>query len=559
MTAERTGLLKKALILSVFSVVFITLSTSIALKKSNTWDESAHILAGYAYLTEGMDYLSPLNHPVTGRAVTALIPALALGLEFNTAVRPEEAVDSDFFPYSLKFLFENTAPGNTVLFLARLSNILLGALLGIYVFLWGEDLWGTRGGYISLFFYLLSPNILAHSSLATTDIPVTAFFFISSYYLYRASSDRAAYGRVLLAALFAALALTSKHTALLLFPIALLSFSMVSRREGWKKASVAALIFFVTVYIVIWALYGFRFQSPSPLYAHLRWERFSSFALDPVFSLLRAVKVLPEAYLYSLEGTIAGSQSGRSAFLIGEYSTTGWWHYFIVAFLIKTPIPALILLIASVLHLAMDRDSALTALKYAIFPAVLVFTAVSMQRVNIGLRHALPAFPFVFLVIGYAARMKAASSRAARAVIAISVIWQIVSAVKIHPHELAYFNEFAGGPRNGYRYLVDSNLDWGQELVGLKEYMERNGIKRIKLSYFGFSDPKYYGIDYEYLPSYIMPAPAGTQEYVKLEGWFAISATMLQGVYLGDRNFYKLFRELEPIDTIGYSIFIYKL
>lgn len=550
--------MKKILLLSAFTLIFTSLASSIALRKSNTWDEPAHILAGYSYLKEGMDYLSPLNHPVTGRALTALLPAVFLDLKLNTAVRPEEAPGSDFFPYSLKFLFENTAPGTRVLFLSRLSNILAGALLGIYLFLWAEGLWGAKGGLLSLFFYLLSPDILAHSSLATTDIPVTAFFFISSYYLYRNSSDRVSYPRVALSALFAALALTSKHSALLLAPVAAVSFSIVLKREGWKRALPSLILFLFSVYAVIWALYGFRYHSASPDYSPLHWERFSSYGLDPIFSSLRGVKALPEAYLYSLEGTLAGAASGRAAFLMGEYSSKGWWYYFIAAFLIKTPVPAILLLAASLIYIVKEREAAVKALLYAVFPAALVFTAVSLQKVNIGLRHALPAYPFIFLLIGYLANIKTESSRAARAVLAASVLWYLVSAARIHPHELAYFNEFIGGPQNGYKYLVDSNLDWGQDLKGLKEYMARNGIERIKLAYFGFSDPAYYGIDYEYLPSYLIPEPKGALEYVRLEGWFAVSATMLQGVYLNDRDFYRVFREVKPVDTVGYSIFIYR-
>ena len=208
--------------------------------------------------------------------------------------------------------------------------------------------------------------------------------------------------------------------------------------------------------------------------------------------------------------------------------------YFITGFLIKTPIPTIILLAASI-HLWKDRAGRSGAL-YLIVPAVLIFTAMSLQKVNIGLRHVLPAYPFIFVLIGYAPSIKTLSARAARYVFYACIAWYVYANAGIFPHYLAYFNEFTGGPANGYKYLVDSNLDWGQDLKGLKRYMDEKKIDRINLAYFGMSDPKYFGIKYDYLPSVAILNPENVRAEVPLKGWFAISATMLQGVYLQDRD-----------------------
>ncbi|MCR4288284.1 MAG: glycosyltransferase family 39 protein, partial [Deltaproteobacteria bacterium] len=192
---------KKTAIASAFLLIFIVVSASIATKKNNTWDEPAHILAGYAYLKHGSDFLSPRNHPVAGRGILSF-PLLFLDLDFDRTVSPEDVTGSDFHPYAVRFLYENKASADTILFLARLMNILLGALLGAYVFVWARELWGDWGAYLSLFLFVLSPDVLAHSSLATTDMPVTAFFFIASYYLYRMAAVGPDWKRTLLAALF---------------------------------------------------------------------------------------------------------------------------------------------------------------------------------------------------------------------------------------------------------------------------------------------------------------------------------------------------------------------
>jgi hypothetical protein len=243
---------------------------------------------------------------------------------------------------------------------------------------------------------------------------------------------------------------------------------------------------------------------------------------------------------------------------MGEFSTTGWWYYFSIAFLIKTPVAAILLLIASVLYLFVaDKEDSGKAM-YMILPALLVFIAVSLQKVNIGLRHVLPVYPFIFTLIGFVPNIRTRSLKAAKAVFYAACLWYLYAAISIYPHQLAYFNEFIGGPANGYKYLVDSNLDWGQDLPGLKKYMDEKGIERIKLAYFGFSDPGYYGIEYEYLPSYQILEPQNVKEAVPVEGWLAISATMLQGLYLPDPGTYASLREARPVDTIGHSIFIYR-
>jgi hypothetical protein len=148
--------------------------------------------------------------------------------------------------------------------------------------------------------------------------------------------------------------------------------------------------------------------------------------------------------------------------------------------------------------------------------------------------------------------------KSAKAVFYAACLWYLYAGLSIYPHQLAYFNEFVGGPANGYKYLVDSNLDWGQDLAGLKDYMDEKGVERIKLAYFGFSDPGYYGIEYEYLPSYLILEPQNVKGAVPVEGWFAISATLLQGLYLPDPETYRFLREVRPVDTIGHSIFIYR-
>jgi hypothetical protein len=193
---------------------------------------------------------------------------------------------------------------------------------------------------------------------------------------------------------------------------------------------------------------------------------------------------------------------------------------------------------------------------FIVLPPLLLLTAISAGSVKIGLRHVLPIFPFIFVFIGRLLEPRQKGRLFSLAAFCLTA-WYLLSSVSIYPHYLAYFNEYVGGPANGYKYLVDSNLDWGQDLKGLKRYMESRNIGKVKLAYFGIADPQYCGISYE---------PISDQDLLDLEegqltrGVFAISATFLQGLYLPhERDRYQWFRNRPPTAQIGYSIFVYEV
>jgi hypothetical protein len=143
--------------------------------------------------------------------------------------------------------------------------------------------------------------------------------------------------------------------------------------------------------------------------------------------------------------------------------------------------------------------------------------------------------------------------------VGLLVVWYMGASLSIHPHYLAYFNEFAGGPSNGYKFLVDSNLDWGQDLKGLGRYMKEHRIPQISLSYFGTDTPKRYGIDYSWLPSVELENPTPGRFERAPGGWVAISATNLQGVYFLNKRLFASLKNRTPEAVIGYSIFVYYL
>ena len=562
------------LLVALFLTIFAVQAFTSALQKSNTLDESGHLLSGYAYLKKGMDWLEP-SHPPFGR-VLAAVPLLFLPLNDQLGgVRSQEDGNSNFYPASLVFLFDNQISGEQLLALSRMMVILLGVILGLYVYRWALLLYGVRGGVLALFVYSVSPNLLAHARLVTTDFPATALAFIGLYYFW-SFTRQPGLTRAIIAGLTMGLAFATKYNTLfVLFPMttwALWALVSTIRKKPvagpGRRIVVGLLAMGVVAYITIWGVYGFRFRSP--LYqeqltqgAIYSWEnnRPSIPLLASAMDGCRQARILPESYLYGLCRLLARGQQGHLAYLMGRDSTTGWWYYFILAFLFKTPVSTLLLLFATLLFFPKIRDATWTSLNFLLLPAVVVFFFTSRQNINIGLRHVLPAYPFLLVLIARVVRYESKHQKLTRWILGLLCIWAVWEAALIYPHYLAYFNGLVGGPSGGRYMLVDSNLDWGQDLKGLKGYMERNGIRKVKLAYFGLGDPAYYGIDYDLLPSYAIrgqPICQGeSQEVLELRGTMAVSATLLQGLYC-TADYYRILRGMEPVADIGYSIYIFQ-
>ena len=562
------------LLVASFLIIFAVQAFTSALQKSNIWDESGHLLSGYFYLKKSMDWLEP-SHPPFGR-VLATVPLLFLPLDHQLkGVLPQEADNSNFYPASLVFLFENRISGERLLALSRLMVILLGVILGWYVYRWALLLYGPKGGLLALFLYSFSPNILAHARLVTTDFPATALAFIAMYHFWY-FTRQPQLTRAIAAGIFLGLAFATKYNTLfVLFPMATWAlWALVStlRKEQVagppRRLVVGLLAMGVIAYITIWGVYGFHFRSPlyqkqkTPGAVYL-WEenRPSSPLIASVMDVSLKARILPESYLYGLCRLLARSKEGHSAYLIGRISPTGWWYYYILAFLFKTPVSTLLLLFATLLFFPKIRDATWTSLNFLLLPAIAVFLFTSRQDVNIGLRYVLPTYPFLLVLIARVVGYKSQHKKLARWILGLLCIWAVWEAALIYPHYLAYFNGLVGGPSGGRYMLVDSNLDWGQDLKGLKGYMERHGIRKVKLAYFGLSNPAYYGIDYDLLPSYaVMGQPVCTEEsptVLELKGTMAVSATLLQGLYCKADPYWML-RGMEPTANIGYSIYIFQ-
>jgi hypothetical protein len=573
---------------------YFFLATSAAATKSNTFDEIAHVTAGYAYWTLDDYRLQPENGNLPQRL--SALPAVLTGATFPSLDDPDWR-RSDVYAFGREFFFESGNDIDRILAQGRAVIALLGVLLGALVFTWSWRTHGIEGGLISLALFAFCPTMLAHGALATSDMAAALAFTASTgllWILFRRVTPL-----TLLASCLAAAALfLSKFSAPVLVVIAvvlafihLLSGGAMALRlwsRAWTVTSRArqiaimaalAILHAVVIWVAIWASYGFRYEAFAPpaqpgeqllvdwtLVLSERGGTTRS-AIGRAIDVARDHRLLPESYLYGFAHTVKFAQS-RRAFMDGEHSLEGWASYFPYAFRIKTPIPLLLMVALGLLALFTDRERLRTSAPWLVLLGVYWIFAIS-TNLNIGHRHLLPIYPALFILAGgtgawvrralaqrlppvetrtETARGKRKGSlrrpapspnyswvRAGAIATGVLVLWQGVESLRLRPHYLAYFNQIAGGPEQGYKRLVDSSLDWGQDLPALKAWLDEHapvGPSRppVYLSYFGTSSPAHYGIDARLLETYL-PIPSERPLDLK-PGYYCVSATMLQGVYL---------------------------
>jgi hypothetical protein len=283
------------------------------------------------------------------------------------------------------------------------------------------------------------------------------------------------------------------------------------------------------------------------------------------------------AYVVGLQRGLYHSGTGHMAYLNGAYSEDGWWYYFLYAYLVKTPIGTLLLVAWTLAALLRGRRLRMKEEMFLWIPIAGVVAITSLWKVNIGLRHILPIYPFLYVAAGriLMPRAEADPGRAGRpaaVLTAACLAWNVVAAAGIAPHHLAYFNEIVGGPRNGHLHLLDSNLDWGQSAKALRRYAEQENLPVIYCAFSGNSDPWYYGLRYQYTPgsgnldnakTRPVRVPADAPREV-----VAISAMVLHSVHFLDEtdkgsvashDLYEPFRSQTPVATPGYSFLVYDI
>jgi hypothetical protein len=557
----------------LLTVLFFQLALSVR-QESQTWDEGDHIFAGYRSWTNADFGLNPEHPPLV--KLVATVPLL--GLSLQTPKLQNREFKTEAFVDGRDFLYQNDA--DMILFRTRMAAAVFTLLLALLVFLATKEMFGTGAAFIALTLLVFEPNVLAHGAVVTTDVGLSCFMFATVYAFYRYVKAPSV-ARLIIIGVVAGLALAAKHTGLLVFPmLMLLALCEVVRNgkgKGWSKGAIAktarpagrlAVALIITgliAVLVLWAFYGFRYGArPAGLQMNPSLADYTQ-QLKPreakaVLTLARW-HLLPESYLYGLTD-VRWVADSMQTYILGKVYPHGVWFYFPVAFAIKSTLAFLILLLLAIGAMATRKLNQWREILFLTIPPAL-FLAVSMSSgLNIGVRHILPLYVFLSVLIGGAAIALVRSNRRWTYAIALLLLFHAVSSLRVFPSYLAYANELWGGPANTYKYLSDSNTDWAQQLKATKQYLDKRGVKDCWIAYFaqGLVDPAYYGIPCKPLRTVLTPwLQTPLEAPATIDGPVLISAGTLSGFEIGPGplNPYDQFQKLQPTAVIEYGIFVF--
>lgn len=521
------------------------LAVGSALNKSPVVGEGEHIARGWAALRVGR--LLPADHPPLADLLAGAGALLEPGMPHPVSL-PGWA-EGDATQLGKGLLWQSGQDASRVVFLARLPGIWVALLLGAITWRWGRATYGRWGALIALAALAFAPGVLAHAALATPDL-VAAALYVATLYAWTRFLRRPAPVRLLVSGLALGMALSASFTALPLIPTLALMALWASWRRGLLRL-------------------GKPFDGLNRWPLGWLWRALAALLAAGVVGaagmalvyLIAGRQWFAPVYGAELTGWLAGLARAETPYLLERFSAQGWWYQWVVVLGTKLPLPMLLLIgLAAVLVLA-QRPSAHDG--EIVLPGVVYLAAVSAIPLAPELRTLLPLLALLCLFVGSLGRgpLELGWLRPALAGTLIAALF--AQSLLIYPNYLAFFNLIAGGPDNASRVLSGSNLDRGQDLPGLAAYLEQRNAGPIYLSYFGEADPAYYGINYLALPS-PSPLPPGTPvaEFYPLNpapGLYAISATNLVGASPGLGDTFSYFRNHEPVERVGNSIYIYQV
>jgi 4-amino-4-deoxy-L-arabinose transferase-like glycosyltransferase len=521
-------------------------------QKSAAFDEQYHLTRGYAYLRTGDFRMSQFHPPLIN-----LLSAVPL-LWRDDVVLPTDHPsweNSDPFIFARIFAWEANQNTHDLLVWARWPIIGLALVLLLILFVWARQMAGRWSSWLVLALAVVDPNLLANARLVTTDLGLTVMLTLAMWrawcYLQRPSTLN-----LILLGIAAGLTMAAKFTGLMVWPMLFLilllsaerclpSLAGRSRLLAWGLTLAAVVLL---AYLTVWAIFRFDVGRipipalawlppiPAPYYAYSVWDTFMAIEAQP-----------------------------KTSFLLGQISPRGWWYYFPVALLVKTPLP--LLLLALVGGWSAIRRSGWRSTAVLWLPPLLFMALAMTGRIAIGYRHILPVVPFLLMLAAYGLKPVSGSlvwltHNRWRAAVVLLLLGQVMMVTRIYPHYESFFNLLAGGPSGGDRILVDANIDWGQDLITLRHLMDEMALEYVYLSYFGTAPPEHYDLRYYPIPGFLRfvtgPEVNGYNPYSPPPGWYAISVTSLRlGLLERNVDLYAYFQDKEPVARAGYSINLY--
>ncbi len=548
-----------------------------ATRTSATIDEPFHILAGYRYWQCGDYGINPEHPPLLKLLAASTISSQNLVEPVSVC---GSKITDKFTGFLTGFQFLSRNGVDQILVPARLAASLMSILLAVLVFLAAWKMFGKPEAFLALTLLVFEPNLIAHGSLVTTDMAITAMMFAAVYALYR-YRQRPTVPRLLLTGLAVGLMLASKHSGIMVLPI-LFVLLMVDVLITWKRNksdadsrlrlgllnNAAAFVGICLIGLtILWATYGFRYYAlPDATTDTVSLVDFFKESSDPeaagrfsgkIVELMGRTHIFPESYVYGLADIVAFGV--RPVYLLGTLYPRQQWFYFPVIFPIKTSTALLLLLPLALLSGKLYRKHPREML-FLLLPALAYFAISLTSGLNMGIRHILPIYPFFIIVAAAGACALARRYRTFFYALIVLFLFHAFTAVRTAPNYIAFSNDFWGGTNNTYRH---EGFDWGQNLKIIDEYLKKEDFQDCWLAYLGPGE-----LARVNQACHLMPAPGWlfTEQTIEplppvIEGTVFLSTELLppKNTVWGHPVFeYDAIVKTEPVAILGGTIFVYK-
>ncbi len=568
----------------------VVILAALAVAIGSVWNESMvvdevpHIGAGYSYLVKRDMRLNP-EHPPLAKDVAA-IPLLFLNLD-RSAFETEYWKVHDFnaqWNFGRHLSFDSGNDPERITHLAKLPMLLFFLGSALLLFHWGRKLYGERAALLSLILFCFSPTVIAHARFVATDVPALCGVLCATYCILR-YLKRPDTPNLLLSGCALGFALVTKFSTLLLFPY----FVLLSLGWKWTRAPSVSygriagslvLIFAIAGGLVVYPVYAFHTAQYPPERQRLDIELFlqeyphRTIASTVVWASTHALLRPAAQFVLGVCMVAQRSSEPNLTYFLGEVSRTGSLSYFPIVYLLKEPLAWWALVSIALALLASQWNAGKVPVRnfisghfdeFAMLLWLAIYWLTSItSNINIGVRHLLPVYPFSILLVSGQVFRFIRRSRLRLALVTFILGWYMAESAHTYPYYLTYFNELAGGPSGGYRYVVDSNVDWGQDLIRLSDWVRKHDIAKIETDYFGWADVEYYlGERFEPMQPTKYSDADDFRERNQTDGWLAVSANFLQGSQGPPDDpapvSYLWLKAYDPVTVIGNSIFVYRI
>ncbi len=601
----------------LFVAVHVALVAWGAAVHSPTYDETGYVPAGLYHLTTGNFDLCPVNPPLP--RMVAAVPLLALRPTADFA-NDGALARGEFFATGRRFIDVNGRRAQTLYVAARWACLPF-TVLGAYVaYRWASELYGGWAGLTATVLWCVCPNFLGHAQLATPDVPAAAVGLWANW-LFWGWLKRPDWAGALLTGVALGAAELTKTTWLVLYgvwPLLWVASEFVRRAEwlgapglaGARGVALRGGQLAVTLVLSIYVLnLGYGFEGTGTPLGEFQF-RCRALAGDEAADryqpgnrfadswLARVPVPLPHAYVTGVDQVRHVLQWGYPSYLRGTWRDHGWWYYYLYGLAVKTPVSTIVLMALAAVGAVVGLGGARPRQKGAWFaeavmlaPAACVLVLVSSQTgINHHLRYVLPAVPYLYIFASRLAGTRTDENGPSEATavartsgwraplvrhvaVAVLLAGAAIESLWNSPHCMSFFNVPAGGPANGHAHLVDSNIDWGQDLLYLRDWLDEHPeAQPLNLAFFGNFDPRAFGIEFQLPPRLGDELPDGTTPAAAAAalppGWYAVSVNFLRGYriplsdgtggteYPGPEAF-TYFQHLTPVARAGYSIYVY--